>query len=342
MPKSQPIKQESKTDDLRTNQANARFLIMNASHDGFYKRLFSHPRVVADFLRDFVHEEWVSGLNFESLQKLDASYVSNATRRREGDLVWRVKYGEEWLYIYLLLEFQSTIDYWMPLRMLTYIGLFYEDLVRTGKLQSQDKLPPVFPAVIYNGQSVWNAPREFANLVRPMPKSLQQYLPRLRYFLLDEGRIRNLTADNTFSSIVNLEQTRTPEQLIQALNALKRILKAPGNEGLQQTFVSWIQHMFIRPLGPDSPEVTILFKTLEDTGMLAESVTEWAEQYKREGLQKGLQEGLQKGLQEGERKGQSEMIWKMHQGGMSAEEIVRFSNLNVTQIKSILAEYKTH
>ncbi|UTY56702.1 hypothetical protein HPQ68_05595 [Massilia sp. erpn] len=31
--------------------------------------------------------------------------------------------GRQWLYLYILLEFQSTPDPWMALRMQVYIGL---------------------------------------------------------------------------------------------------------------------------------------------------------------------------------------------------------------------------
>lgn len=37
-------------------------------HDTGYKRLFSHPEMVADLLRGFVHEPWVAQLDLDSLE----------------------------------------------------------------------------------------------------------------------------------------------------------------------------------------------------------------------------------------------------------------------------------
>ena len=37
---------------------------MTTTHDAGYKKLFSHPRLVADFLRGFVPEDWVQQLDF--------------------------------------------------------------------------------------------------------------------------------------------------------------------------------------------------------------------------------------------------------------------------------------
>lgn len=63
----------------------------------------------------------------------------------------------EWLYVYLLLEFQSSNDTYMAVRILTYIGLLYQDLIKSGKTSAR-KLPAVFPLVLYNGNA-HGAPR---------------------------------------------------------------------------------------------------------------------------------------------------------------------------------------
>ena len=78
-------------------------------HDHSYKLLFSHPEMVADLLRGFVHEPWVGGLDFASLEKVSGSYVTDDLREREDDIIWRVRWGQDWLYVYLLQEFQSTV-----------------------------------------------------------------------------------------------------------------------------------------------------------------------------------------------------------------------------------------
>ncbi len=71
----------------------------------------------------------------------------------EDDVVWRVRAGDGWLYVYLLLEFQSTVDRHMAVRIMSYVGLLYQDLLRTGAVSRGKPLPPVVPVVLYNGQS---------------------------------------------------------------------------------------------------------------------------------------------------------------------------------------------
>ena len=122
-----------------------------ADHDSSYKYLFSHARMVEDLLRGFVREEWVVKLDFTSLEKVNGSYVSDDLRQRADDIVWRVRWGDDWLYVYILMEFQSTVDPWMAVRIMTYVGLLYQDLISTEKLVSGSTLPPVLPVVLYNG-----------------------------------------------------------------------------------------------------------------------------------------------------------------------------------------------
>ena len=69
------------------------------SHDNSYKLLFSHAEMVRDLLLGFVKEEWVRDLDFQTLEKVGSSYVSDDIRDRHDDIVWRVKWGKDWLYV---------------------------------------------------------------------------------------------------------------------------------------------------------------------------------------------------------------------------------------------------
>ena len=103
---------------------------MKADHDHAYKLLFSEPEIIIDLLKGFVHEDWVKELDFKTLEKVSGSYVTDDLRAREDDVIWRVKCQQSWIYIYLLIEFQSTIDKYMAVRLMTYMGLLYQDLIQ--------------------------------------------------------------------------------------------------------------------------------------------------------------------------------------------------------------------
>ncbi len=80
----------------------------------------------------FIPDDWLQGLDYSTLEKVPGSYVSDDFQQREDDIVWKVKVGEDWVYLYLLIEFQSSVDKYMALRMMVYIGLLYQDLIKRG------------------------------------------------------------------------------------------------------------------------------------------------------------------------------------------------------------------
>ena len=65
-------------------------------HDAAYKNLFSYTAMVEDLIRGFVAEKWIDALDFETLEKLSAEFVSDDLRQRRGDGVWRVRFRDEW------------------------------------------------------------------------------------------------------------------------------------------------------------------------------------------------------------------------------------------------------
>ncbi|MBF8274897.1 MAG: transposase [Magnetococcales bacterium] len=94
---------------------------MNA-HDLGYARLFSHARMIQDLVAGFIHEEWVAGLDFATLEKVNPIYVTDDFRKRVDDLVWKIRWQgtDRWVYIYLILEPQSTVDDIMAVRNALY------------------------------------------------------------------------------------------------------------------------------------------------------------------------------------------------------------------------------
>ena len=103
-------------------------------HDAAHKLLYSHPHMVADLLRGFLPDGAWPGFDFATLEPLPASHVGRELQRREGDKMWRLRARAApdggWVYVLLLLEFQSRVDRSMALRVLTYTGLAWEGLLR--------------------------------------------------------------------------------------------------------------------------------------------------------------------------------------------------------------------
>ena len=262
--------------------------------DPAYKRLFSRPRMVRDLLSGFAARDWSADLDLGSLTPLPASYVSHDLRQRHGDLVWRLRFRDErWLYVVLLLEFQSAVDRSMAVRMLTYTALLYQKLIAEGVLREHSVLPPVLPVVIYNGRRPWTVPVDVAELIASgRGASLAQYQPSQRYFLLDEGRVggADLPSGNLVSALIALETNRDRARAPALLGALIDLLRKQDDEDLTAAFGEWAAQVLLpRRFGRS---VTGPLPRLEEVrAMLAETVQEWTAEWVEQGREQGVQQG---------------------------------------------------
>ena len=145
-------------------------------HDAAHNLLYSHPHMVADLLRGFLSDGAWPGFDFATLEPLPASHVGRRLQRREGDKMWRLRAHAApdggWVYVLVLMEFQSRVDRSMALRVLTYTGLAWEGLLRWregsgGEEPPGAPLPPVIPFVVYNGHPRWTASPDVSELIVP-------------------------------------------------------------------------------------------------------------------------------------------------------------------------------
>ena len=259
-------------------------------YDPACKLLFTHPRMAEDLLRGFVAGRWSRALDFGTLELRSAASVSDGLRRREGDLLWRVRFGATWLYVQL--EFQSTVDPTMAVRLLTRTGLLYQDLFRNGEVAPGEKLPPVLSVVLYNGRrSRWTAAVEVEEMMAPVEEGLARYQPALLYELLDVKGYRadDLPAGNLVSALIGLESSRTPGELKRWLDALLDWVRGPGERELRRAFGTWIRRVLLAHRFPDV-ELEREAELEEVRTMLEEQVREWTQQWFEEGREAGRAE----------------------------------------------------
>lgn len=271
-------------------------------HDAGYRELMANPIMVRDLLQGFVHEPWVQELDFSTLEPYNASFTSNNLERRSEDAIWRVRLRGNWLYVYLLLEFQSTVDPWMALRVGGYVCLLWQDLLKREQLESRH-LPPVLPMVLYNGEAEWRAVTHLHELLDPRtPAELLPYQPQAHYWLLDEGRYTGELEplNNFFAAVIQLEQSRTPAQMRAVVQALSQVLRDPQHAELARSLAIFVRRCMHLPI-PHIKDGWANFEEIDH--MLANRTKEWDDPYAygvREGLKEGRKEGIERGRMEGE------------------------------------------
>lgn len=284
-------------------------------HDRGYRRLFSHPESVEDLLRGFVEEDWVGGLDFSSLEKVDHQFVGDDFGGRASDVIWKVRFRngerEGSIYLYLLLELQSTSYHFMAVRLLTYSGLLLEQIIRTEKLKTGDLLPAILPFVFNSGRGPWRGPLSLSRLFPPLPRALEQHLPRLDFLLLDERQVdltRPGLEGNRLAAAFRIETSPSPEEVPRLARDLDALLPREKDPELRRSYNVWLRSVLLRTYKG------VIIRDdfdLGDRSMLEESARKWEKRFLREGREEGLQKGLQKGLRKGEVKGMREALLQL-------------------------------
>src|SRR5690606_16328967 len=247
-----------------------------------------------------VRAPWQDQVDWDRLEPLPTDYISDKLRQRHGDTVWRLprREGRD-VFLLLMIEHQSTVDFYMALRILTYLGLLYEALLARKLIKPGEPLPMVLPIVISSGVPRWNAALNVSDLIGAIPQGLRRFLPQLQYLLVDEGALveaGRLPEENLTALLFRLEHNCGLHDVEELIQKVYNYTKA--DPILRRAFTSWTRHVLLPRALPevDMPKVDDL---LDIKDMLTEHSRSWTHQWKMEGLAEGLEEGRKEGRLEG-------------------------------------------
>ena len=264
-------------------------------HDSGYKKLFSNHTIFRQLMERFVPQPWVAELDFSSCETVDKSFVSAHYKETESDLIYKVKLQDENIYIYILIEFQSTAPRFMVVRVLNYITSFYLDYIESQTETKQLRLPVVFPIVLYNGENAWNAPIEIADLIEKVP-AIGEYGLHFKYLLLDENTYSKemlLQIRNIVSTLFLAEAHYDIDLLAQELvNLYQREQDKPAVSLLLNWFRQLAEHGRVPP--EDYAQLDYVYRSEEEVRtMLAATLERERKNIYDDGFAKGQEVGLQ-------------------------------------------------
>ena len=301
-------------------------------HDSGYKKLFSNRTIFRQLIETFVDQEWVHSLDFDKCEPFDKSFISEHYKETESDLIYKIQFHDREVYIYILIEFQSTVDPFMALRVLNYITNFYMDFLVNNK--SVKKLPAVFPIVLYNGEARWTAPVNLSELIEQTPR-LGAFALDFQYFLIAENRYSQealLKIRNIVSTLFLAESYYDVEVLeVELLN----LFSSESDKQAVSLFLNWFRQLAFhgRIESEDYESLESIYRTEEEVKtMLVTALERERQQIFQNGLREGEQKGKQEGRQEGRIEEKIETAKAMLAKGMEMTLISEITNLPEAQL----------
>ena len=296
--------------------------------DPTYKDIFGHAFMVEELMRWLVAElhgarSLVDALDFSRLRRVhEQSVASHAggLHRHANDMVWRVPFrdrdeddADAWLYLVLMLEFQSEVDFLMPLRIRNYADNVHMEHWRGKRFRSTDRLAPVLSVVLYTGTSPWSAAARVIDLVTPgasgagggdtsVASRTSPLFAGDGYLVLDTLRVAadDLRHDNAAALLAGLENPSL-ERIADQMTALCRRLSAHELAALREVMLLWAQQVARRRIGldleiRDMAQVERLHESGDLEEYFAARVRAWQDEYRAEGRAEGIERGIEQGL----------------------------------------------
>jgi len=305
---------------------------MTQVYDRGYKKLFSNKGFFQQLLESFVPFTWVKELDFDHCELLDKTFISKEYEKRESDVIYKVQLRGKTAYIVILIEFQSSPDRFMALRVLHYIVSFYMRLKDSE--EKFEKLPPVFPIVVYSGKELWTAPINLAELIENN-ELLGEFALNFNYFKIAENEIsiaKLLEIGNVVSTLFLGEVHYNRALLIQELSKLLKQENHLMVSMLFNYFEQLFRHKKMEEVDWNSLDQ---IRSQEEINMFLENMQVCDEIAYQKGKKEGLLEGKREGLFEGERKGKLETAKAMFNKGLDVEFIAEVTGLSVEEIEQL-------
>src|SRR5215510_754952 len=158
-------------------------------HDMMVRAVLSDLAEATSFLQRHLPQEVSQALSWSTLKLLEGSFVDEHLRESEADVLYEVQHvsGEASVWVYILLEHQSTPDRWIRFRLLKDCCRIWDLSFR--EYPDQRELPAIVPLVFYQGERRWSYSSEFADVfaasVRDWPG-----VPRFSHGLIDQSGLQ--------------------------------------------------------------------------------------------------------------------------------------------------------
>jgi len=277
-----------------------------------------------------VHEDFVQHIDFSSATQLNSSFVAEDFKQTESDLIVRVrlKNSEQEIYLFLLIEFQSSPDPTMPIRVLRYLLDFYHSLPKFKQLCRKKSLPPVFPLVLYNGDRKWKYPQSVEELLSKPEIFNAEFVPRFCMNLMEINSYQEevlLKIKNTVSAVFLLENTPFTE----IRNYFHKIVNLVEKEDRDtyENFERWS----LNYLGTDPQKLKEAQNAFEQAKKNQRRPKMWATTAKKV-MELERNEGLAEGLAKGRKEERLETARRMKEKGMDIELIAEITELSEQEI----------
>ncbi|WP_308463416.1 Rpn family recombination-promoting nuclease/putative transposase [Clostridium pasteurianum] len=280
---------------------------------------------------------------------MDKEFILKDFKEEEADIVYRVNIDGNDIIFYVLLEFQSKVDFSMPIRLLMYMTEIWRDELKNTdtkiKKRKDYKLPAIVPMVVYNGKYNWTVARNFKDILKGH-ELFEDSIVDFRYLLFDVNRMEKeelLEIANIVSTVFLLDQNVNDIEIVDRLKLVGRILRKDSSKEQQKIFKAWLVNI-LRNRFKDNIDTNIN-KLLKETSELevedmVSNLGKTIERGFKTSEQRGIKQGIKQGIDKGIEQGKEETAVNLLKLGIDTEIIAKGTGLSLEKILELKKKYE--
>jgi predicted transposase/invertase (TIGR01784 family) len=274
-------------------------------HDKLFKKAMTDIRVAKEFFATYLPEEIQKNFDLRTLKIEKQSFIDEAYKGTEADVVYSVEIDNNFGYLYLLCENQSEIDPKMSFRLLLYTVRLMEF---HQKKNPASPLPIVYPIVLYTGKKTWDAPRDVFGLFGEQANLARKILFQ-PYLLIEVQKISDEDLRcHLWSGMVNFvlkyREVRYLAEFLEVLFPWLGELELQDGVG----FATDILYYVWDGIEKNDEKLFVEKGQAFLSSNLKGKVMTLGQFYTQQGLQQGFQQGIEQGIEQGTLEGECKLL----------------------------------
>lgn len=267
-------------------------------HDAIYKELYSLPEAVEGLVRALAPRR-ARRVDFASLSRLSADYVTSEQAPRYGDMLWECRLRDRTV-VLIVIEFQSTVDHDMPLRLFEYTARALREWTRPRGLAAGNRIPLVLPLLVYSGKRSWRTPAALEALRPTTDPEWVAGQPEFRYLLLEErpGGTLPLPKNNLVAELVRLVRARHEDEAVQVMRRLRDWVADNEGGALDRALAARVRLLAMDLQWPRTRHLESA-RTMKEVMEMIKPTGHWASYWYEDGEEKGRSQGIEVGRSQG-------------------------------------------
>ncbi|KLO24218.1 Rpn family recombination-promoting nuclease/putative transposase [Marinitoga sp. 1155] len=298
-------------------------------YDQLFKEMFQDKDMIIEFINLFLPSLKKFNITPDKITIEKTKFTDLNYGDKESDILFKINYDNNDLYLFLLLEHQSSIDYLMQFRILEYMVRIWRNYINRHKSKNKGfKLPPIIPVVFYNGKRKWTAEIWYMEKIQNW-QLFDIYTPRFKYELIDLSQIdrkRLIDIKNALGLLLSIDKT-DKKNIKEAFQEIEKAFRGlPKNE--KKKFTEYL-NKFLMVLSQKNriENIEINIESGEEEFRMFENFVKAID----ESLKESFEKGIEKGKFEGEKTIAKSLLFKKF-----GDNIVPYlNNLDYLDIKTI-------